>query len=192
MNQTAAPPPRQRPMAPRPHRFVRRLGSIYAAAAGAVLLILSVSLLPDSFMSAAHALAKEAVDGGLAAMVLTALLLPVTALGATLAMTWSRYRGLARVEPGRVARQGQALLVPLGATATLVCAATLWPKDSPGAMGNANVVAAFVFALAFVSLIAERAMRAFPAPQLPEAPSLRRLLLLTTWLLLASGCAELA
>jgi regulator of protease activity HflC (stomatin/prohibitin superfamily) len=34
-------------------------------------------------------------------------------------------------------------------------------------------------------------MHEFPTPQLPEAPALRRVLLLTTWLLLATACAEL-
>ena len=48
-----------------------------------------------------------------------------------------------------------------------------------------------MFALAFVSLVCERVMVAFPAPQLPEAPALRRLLLLTTVLLAAAACIEL-
>jgi regulator of protease activity HflC (stomatin/prohibitin superfamily) len=55
----------------------------------------------------------------------------------------------------------------------------------------ANIAAAFVFAVAFVSLMAERVMNAFPAPQLPEAPLLRRLLLLVTVLLALAACTEI-
>jgi regulator of protease activity HflC (stomatin/prohibitin superfamily) len=192
MNQSAAPLPRQRPIAPRPHRFVRRLSLIYGGAALAVLLCLTIPLLPDSLFPAAHSLVAEAISGGLAATVLSALLLAVTALAGTAALTWARYRGLPRFDPGMAARQGQAIIVPLGATAIIVCAAQLWPSGAAtAASANANVVAAFVFALGFVSLVAERTMHAFPTPQLPEAPSLRRLLLLTTLLLVAAGCAEL-
>ena len=192
MNQSAAPPASQRPMAPRPHRFVRRLSLIYSAAALTALLPLLIPLLPNTLFPAAHLLVAEAIDGGLAATVLAALLLAVTALSATWVLTSSRYRGLPRFEPGVAARLGQAIAVPLGATMIIVCAAALWPKGSPtAASANANVIAAFVFALAFVSLVAERTMRAFPTPQLPEAPSLRRLLLLVTLLLAASACAEL-
>jgi regulator of protease activity HflC (stomatin/prohibitin superfamily) len=192
MNQSAAPPASQRPMAPRPHRFVRRLSLIYAATALAALLPLLIPLLPNTLFPAAHLLIAEAIDGGLAATVLTALLLAVTTLSATWVLTLSRYRGLRRFEPGVAARLGQAIAVPLGATMVIVCAAALWPKGSTtAASANANVIAAFVFALAFVSLVAERTMHAFPAPQLPEAPSLRRLLLLVTLLLAASACAEL-
>ena len=192
MNQTAAPLPRQRPLAPRPHRFVRRLTLLYAAAVLVMLLPLLIALLPDAVLPAAHALVAEAIRGGLAATVLGALLLSLTALTATTAITWARYRDFARFEPGMAARQGQACIIPLGAITILVSALELWPSGSPTAMtANANVVAAFVFALAFVSLIAERSMHSFPAPQLPEAPTLRRVLLLTTWLLVASACAEL-
>jgi regulator of protease activity HflC (stomatin/prohibitin superfamily) len=192
MNQSAAPLPRQRPLAPRPHRFVRRLSVVYGCAVLAALLPLLIPLLPNTVIPAAHSLVAEAISGGLAATVLTALLLALTALGATAALTWARYRGTSRFDPGMAARQGQAIIVPLGATAVIGCAFELWPSGSPTAISsNANVVAAFVFALAFVSLVAERTMHAFPTPQLPEAPSLRRVLLLTTLLLVASGCAEL-
>jgi regulator of protease activity HflC (stomatin/prohibitin superfamily) len=192
MNQSAAPLPRQRPLAPRPHRFVRRLSLVYGCAVLAALLPLLIPLLPDTAIPAAHSLAAEAISGGLAATVLTALLLALTALGATAALTWARYRGTSRFDPGTAARQGQAIIVPLGATAVIGCGFELWPSGSPTAISsNASVVAAFVFALAFVSLVAERTMHAFPTPQLPEAPSLRRVLLLTTLLLVASGCAEL-
>jgi regulator of protease activity HflC (stomatin/prohibitin superfamily) len=192
MNQSAAPLPRQRPLAPRPHRFVRRLSLVYGCAVLAALLALLIPLLPNSVIPPAHSLVAEAISGGLAATVLTTLLLALTALGATAALTWARYRGTSRFDPGMAARQGQAIVVPLGATAVIMCAVELWPSGSPTAVSsNANVVAAFVFALAFVSLVAERTMHAFPTPQLPEAPTLRRVLLLTTLLLVASGCAEL-
>ena len=67
MNQTAAPLPRQRPLAPRPHRFVRRLTLLYAAAVLVMLLPLLIALLPDAVLPAAHALVAEAIRGGLAA-----------------------------------------------------------------------------------------------------------------------------
>jgi regulator of protease activity HflC (stomatin/prohibitin superfamily) len=192
MNQSAAPLPRQRPLAPRPHRLVRRLSLLYGGAALLALLPLLIPLLPNSAFPTAHSLEAEAISGGLAATVLAALLLALTALGAAATLTWARYRDIAHFDPGIAARQGQAIVVPLGATAVLVCAFALWPSGSPTAVAaNANLVAAFVFALAFISLVAERVMHAFPAPQLPEAPSLRRLLLLTTLLLAASASAEL-
>jgi regulator of protease activity HflC (stomatin/prohibitin superfamily) len=193
MIQSNSTPAQPQPIAPRPHRFVRRLSVLYAAAAVIVVFFLAVQLLPASVTPGARALAAEAISSGLAAMVLAAVLLALTALIATLALTSARYHGLlSRFDPGVAARQGQALIVPLGAILICACAVMLWPAGTPITVpANANVVAAFVFALAFVSLVAERTMNAFPAPQLPEAPSLRRILLLTTLLLLAAACVEL-
>ncbi|HTT06861.1 MAG TPA: SPFH domain-containing protein [Steroidobacteraceae bacterium] len=95
-------------------------------------------------------------------------------------------------DPGFVARQGQALIVTLGAVLVWLAMRLLWPRSAvaPDATA-ANIAAAFVFAIAFVSLMAERVMNEFPAPQLPEAPLLRRLLLLVTVLLAAAACAEI-
>jgi regulator of protease activity HflC (stomatin/prohibitin superfamily) len=193
MTQSDSTQAQSQAIAPRPHRFVRRLSALYAAAAVIVVLFLLAQVLPTSAVPGARALAAEAISGGLAALVLAALLLALTGLTATLALTSARYRGLlSRFNPGVAARQGQALIVPLGAILICASATLLWPVGTPiNVPANASVVAAFVFALAFVSLVAERTMNAFPAPQLPEAPSLRRILLLTTLLLLAAGCVEL-
>jgi regulator of protease activity HflC (stomatin/prohibitin superfamily) len=179
------------PLVPRPHRFVRRLTVLYGGAALIVALLLSTRFLPASVAPRIRDLVDEAIAGGLGGMVLTALLLPLTGLAATLSLTASRYR-LWRLEPGFTARVGQALIVPLGALLLFISAALLWPVDVVTVIpANANTVTAFVFALAFVSLVAERSMHAFPAAQLAEAPSLRRLLLLCTLLLLAAACVEL-
>jgi regulator of protease activity HflC (stomatin/prohibitin superfamily) len=68
----------------------------------------------------------------------------------------------------------------------------LWPGNTvPAAGSSAGFAASYAVALAFISLIAERTMAAFPEPQLPEAPALRRILLVTTALLLAAGLLEL-
>jgi regulator of protease activity HflC (stomatin/prohibitin superfamily) len=191
MNQSAAPPLQPPPLVPRPHRFVRRLTLLYAGAAVIVLLLLSMRFLPASVAPRTAKLVDETIAGGLGGMVLTALLLALAGLAATLSMTAARYR-LWRFEPGLTARVGQAVILPVGAALLCGSAALLWPIDAVTVIpANANTVSAFVFALAFVSLVAERSMYAFPAAQLPEAPSLRRLLLLCTLLLLAAACVEL-
>jgi regulator of protease activity HflC (stomatin/prohibitin superfamily) len=192
MNQTSAAPSQSSPpLVPRPHRFVRRLTLVYAGAALIVALLLSTQLLPASIAPRIRDVVDEAIAGGLGGMVLTALLLPLTGLAATLSLTASRYR-LWRLEPGFTARVGQALILPLGALLLFICAGLLWPVDVVTVIpANANTVTAFVFALAFLSLVAERSMHAFPPAQLAEAPSLRRLLLLCTLLLLAAACVEL-
>jgi regulator of protease activity HflC (stomatin/prohibitin superfamily) len=200
MDQSDTPSVPRGIVAPRSHRLVRRLTWLYASMVLGAVVLLSIALLPASMLPGAQALATEAIDGGLGAMVLCALLLALTGLAATLALTTARYRyadapqraSWRHFDPGFAARVGQAIIVPLGATLVCVCAALLWPKaQGAPASASANIVAAFVFALAFIALISERTMSAFPAPQLPEAPSLRRLLLLTTLLLLGAACVEL-
>jgi regulator of protease activity HflC (stomatin/prohibitin superfamily) len=95
-------------------------------------------------------------------------------------------------DPGFVARQLQALIVPLGTLLVWLAVRILWPRTAPSTDATAaNIAAAFAFAIAFVSLMAERVINEFPAPQLPEAPLLRRLLLLVTVLLAVAACAEI-
>ncbi|HLK72000.1 MAG TPA: hypothetical protein VKT19_08595, partial [Steroidobacteraceae bacterium] len=179
------------------------------------MLLLAASALPQSVMPQTHALAREVLEGGLGAMVLSSLLLALSALTGALAMTAARARHalqtarlpaaappgrLAPVtrqrwsmsDPGFVARQGQALILPLGML-LIGLVVVLLPVRTPVATDAtaANIAAAFVFAIAFVSLMAERIMNEFPAAQLPEAPLLRRLLLLVTVLLAAAACAEI-
>ena len=191
------PAAKPRGVAPWPHRFLRRLVWLYASAVLLVAASLTAAALPGHLLPRATQLAREAIDGGMGALVLCALLLTLTALLATLALTAARQPAprsglLLRLTPGFAARQGQALIVPLGATLICVAAWLLAPRAAvTAAPGNANVVAALCFALAFVTLVAERTMHAFPAPLLPEAPALRRVLLLATLLLVAAACVEL-
>lgn len=193
MSQSAIPPAKPQSVAPLPHRFVRRLCGVYASAALIVVLLPAIRYFPAVLMPGATALAAEAIAGGAGAILLSSLLLALTGLLAALALTGARYRGfLLRFDAGFAARQGQAVIVTAGTILVCLSARMLWPTATPTAVtANANAVAALGFALAFVSLIAERAMHAFPALQLPEAPSLRRLLLLTTLLLTAASCAQL-
>jgi regulator of protease activity HflC (stomatin/prohibitin superfamily) len=193
---------------PRSHRLIRRLSIVYASAVLAVLLLLVLAWLPAGIAAPTQALAHEAIAGGLAATVLAALLLSLTGLLGTLALTRARFRQAVAIEQGRMAagtawrnvldhpgvaaRIGQAVIVPAGAILIYLALQFLWPYE-PRAdrAGSADILAALVFALAFVSLVGERVMAAFPAPQLPEAPALHRLLLLTTVLLAAAACIEL-
>ncbi len=196
------------PVLPRSHRLVRRLAWLYAISTTAVVVVLAADLLPAGLLPQARSVAVESLSGGLGALVLSALLLALTALLGTLALTAARFRNSEpeasaaarplrmQEDPGFAARQGQALILPLGTLLIWLVVRLAWPAaggagDSPGTPTSANIAAAFVFALAFVSLVAERVMNAFPAPQLPEAPSLRRLLLLTTVLLAAAAAIEL-
>ncbi|MGA8093507.1 MAG: SPFH domain-containing protein, partial [Steroidobacteraceae bacterium] len=99
------------------------------------------------------------------------------------AATTARGRWVAWLaEPGPAARQGQALLIPFGALGVWTVIGLLWPVaghfERQPALGN--LAAASVVGFAFVSLVAERVVNAFPVAQLPEAPALHRLLLLVT------------
>jgi regulator of protease activity HflC (stomatin/prohibitin superfamily) len=206
MNSPDTDPVRSKePVFPRSHRLIRHLVLVYGIATLAVLVLLATVLLPQAVLPQLRALAREAAAGGLAAMVLAALLTALTALGGTLALTTARFwhsleaeasgaapRGGLRADPGFAARLGQALIAPAGALLVSLALRFLWPAAAlPQSATSANIAAAFAFGLAFVSLVAERTVHAFPAPQLPEAPSLRRLLLLTTGILTAAACIEL-
>jgi hypothetical protein len=193
---------------PRSHRLVRRLSFVYGLCALSVVLLLPLALLPEGMAPPVQALAHEAGAGGAAAAVLAALLLALTGLLGTLALTSARFRHGSALEQGRLAthtawrnvfdhpgvaaRIGQGIIVPAGALLTYLALQLLWPSEVAAQNpASANILAGFIFALAFVSLVCERIMVAFPAPQLPEAPTLRRLLLLTTLLLGATACIEL-
>lgn len=100
-----------------------------------------------------------------------------------------------KADPGFAARQGQAVIVTLGAVLVWIAEALLWPtRASSTAEVGAHVGAAVVgaaFVLAFLSLAAERFVKEFPETQLPEAPTIWRLLLFTTILLAVAACLEL-
>jgi regulator of protease activity HflC (stomatin/prohibitin superfamily) len=193
---------------PRSHRLVRRLSLVYGSCVLAVSLLLPFALLPAGIAAPLQALAHEAIAGGMAATALAALLLSLTGLVATLALTLARFRqataldqGLAAAgtgwrevfeHAGVAARIGQASVVSAGALLIYLALQLLWPVEAVAdRASSANILAALIFGLAFVSLVSERIMVEFPAAQLPEAPALRRLLLLTTVLLGAAACIEL-
>ncbi len=208
MNTPADSDPSKELIVPRSHRLIRHLALLYGIATLAVAVFLVLALLPPTTLPEIRDIAREAVAGGLGAMVLPALLLALTALTATLALTTARFRYSTAVEesagaasarrlerredPGFAGRMGQAFIVPAGAIGIGVAIWLMWPASAaePHAAG-ADIVAAFVFGIAFVSLVCERVMDAFPQPQLPEAPTLRRVLLLATLVLTAAACMEL-
>ena len=196
------PPGDSNAVAPRSYRTLRRLLAVYAGASVLVALFFALGELKFTWLAGESALAAEAITGGLGAITESALLLSLTVLAACFAMAAARYRHGApqthsgwralSSDPGWMARVGQAVIVPTGAALILLCAVLMWPDpNAPMVVVSANYVASFVFALAFISLIAERTMAAFPAAQLQEAPALRRVLLITTVLLVAAGCLEL-
>lgn len=205
-------------IAPRAHRLMLGLTWLYGGGVVAVGFWLFLGLLPATV---APAMAREWVIGGLGAIVLPALLVALTASAATLALTstrspdvaewWHRridkffgansptsayYSSKIKSNPGYAARQGQAVIVTTGAVLVWIAERWLWPTQASQTVevaanvAAANVAAAFV--LAFVSLAAERFVKAFPETQLPEAPKVRRLLLFSTMLLVAAACLEMA
>jgi regulator of protease activity HflC (stomatin/prohibitin superfamily) len=191
--------------------LVRRLTWLFATAALTELLLLAALLLPSRTLPQLRALAFEAVGGGGGGLVLSTLLLVLAALLGTLMLTAARHRHAAaegsarttqrmagryvawlRPDPGDAARVLQAAILPAGAILAWVAAEMLLARPAAVTSGvAANILGAFIFALSFISLVAERVTAAFPAPQLPEAPALRRLLLLATVLLAAGACIEL-
>lgn len=186
------------PVFPRAHRLMRGLTWLYASVMMTLWVWLTLGL-----GTRGPALAREWLDGGFGAIALPAVFLALTACVATLALTSARFWHTAPpdVEPtgltlklGFAARQGQALVITAGALLVWCAAWWLWPADAPtveitGGAGAANFVAAF--ALVFASLVAERLVNAFPAPQLPEAPTLRRILRFCTLELGVGACLEI-
>jgi regulator of protease activity HflC (stomatin/prohibitin superfamily) len=191
----------------RPNRFLHRLVWLYGTFVVLVGALLSAAVWPIDVVRPLQMLAMQAVTDGFGAMLMSALLLALTPIVGTYVMTAARQHApaenamtrlarpagwsLAGFGPGLAARTGQAVIVPLGAALIYASCWLLWPAEGTAPSGgSANFIAALAFGLAFPSLVAERTMQAFPAPQMPEAPSLRRLLLLTTVILAAAGCIE--
>ena len=194
-------------------QLVRRLVALYTVFATAIVLMLLVGLAPLKAGEKLKDLGVEVLTGGLGAVALIGVLLSLTALIAAALITdsrlWTRRREAAlaageldpnpitlltpvlRLGPGVLARLGQAVVLPLGLMVMALMARLLWPNTAGAPVAGApNLVAAAVAALAFASLIAERMMYATPAGQAPEAPGLRRLLLLTTLILAIAAVAE--
>ncbi|HEU4619942.1 MAG TPA: SPFH domain-containing protein [Gammaproteobacteria bacterium] len=197
------------PVVPRSHRLVKRFAVLYGVMLLACAALPAAVLLPASKFPRTVALASEVVTGGTAAIVLAALLLAFAALLATFALTLTRFnhasaateasegepaRGdFARLlaDPGFAGRQGQAAVFPICAVLIWLVARLLWPAAAASTSSTAaNVAAGLICIVAFVVLVTERVMNEFPAPQLPEAPQLRRLLLLCTLVLVGAVCAE--
>ncbi len=196
--------------------LARRLLQLYAIFAAVVLALLIIGLAPIKAGSKLKDLGVEALTGGVGATALTAILLSLTALAAAALLTdgrlWRKRADAAqaageldpnpatiltalwRLGPGGLAREGQAVLLPLGFIATALIARLLWPNPQAPApiAGAPNLVAAAIVGLAFASLIAERMMSTVPAEQMPEAPGLRRLLLVSTLMLALAAVAEVA
>ena len=203
------------PSAPlsRAPQLVRRLSWLYGVYVVLIGLMMLYGALPLRGVAKVKGFAIELVSGGMGVVALTTVLLALTMLGAAallanerLARRRSEAARLAgeleqqsplallwRLGPGVLAREGQAAILGLGTLAIASLAWRLWPSANPPAVVSydANLMAALIVGFAFPSLIAERMMAAFPAEQMPEAPGLRRILLLTTVILAATGVAEI-
>jgi regulator of protease activity HflC (stomatin/prohibitin superfamily) len=199
-------------------QLTRRVLWLYAAFAATLILLISLSALPaKGGLLKLRSMGFDAAASGLGVVALAMVLVTLAAFAATAVLTesriWVRRREAAasedpgesepappslldrlwRLGPGVLGRQGQAVILTLAAVAVLLLARFMWPRfNGPPLVGaDANLAAALVIALAFPSLIAERTMFAFPSGQLPEARGLRRLLLISTVLLAATGAIEI-
>ncbi len=191
----------------RANRFVARLVWLYGAFTLFAAAGLGVGLLPFAALRAFHAQSVEAIAGGLGCLTLGTLLMALTILCGAWALTSARAARafnaetgdagrlgfLHNIGPGVAARQGQAFVITLGAVLTCLASWAMWPlmASAPTAQTDPNLLGAIVIGIAFCSLIGERMMEAFPAPLLPEAPALRRVLLVATILLAAAGGLEI-
>ncbi|MEI7932170.1 MAG: SPFH domain-containing protein, partial [Alphaproteobacteria bacterium] len=196
-------------------QLVSRLTWLYGIYAAVIVVLLPIHLLPFKGPAKLVGLSRELAIGGLGETGLGVVLLVFFAMMAagllTGARLWRRRVETAMAAgeidnapltllaiawkrgPGFLARQGQAVLLPLAALIVVLLAWLMWPKaGAPAAVSNdANLIAALIIGLAFPALIAERMMAGFPREQMPEAPGLRRLLLLATLILAVSGLAEI-
>ena len=193
---------------PRSHRLIRRLLIVYGSALAATVALLCAAFLPASVFPQTYAIARELVggSGGAAsahcpfarhrdaarhvrahdrALALLARCRPRSVPHAAHALV-ARRPGLRRAPgPGNRHHDGTLLI--------WLAVRLLWPSGRQTASGvAANVAGAFAVGLAFVSLVAERCHARVPEPQLPEAPQLRRILLLATLVLGLAACVEFA
>jgi len=205
---SSAPEPSEVPeiVISRAHRLIRRLLWFYGAAAAIVVLYGALAYLPGAWVPLAltreRAQAVEAVTSGFGGLTLASLLLAIGGLAATALLTAARFTppdraapawALSARGPGYAARTGQGVVVPLFAALVIGVSWYFWPRaDAVQPLSaDANILGGFAVVVAFVALVTERTMAGFPAPQMPEAPTLRRLLLLATLLLFAAGVTEI-
>lgn len=194
-------------------QLARRLIWLYGAYFALFALLYAVALLPLKGVDKLKGIAGEFLAGGLGVACLVAVLLALTALKAMALLAYSRLAlrrleaarlagelesgppdllaPLWRLGPGVLAKFGQAIVLPLGFLIIALLTSRLWPVPGAPVAPEANLAAALVIGLAFPSLIAERMMAAFPAAQMPEAPGVRRVLLIVTVILAAAGVAEI-
>jgi regulator of protease activity HflC (stomatin/prohibitin superfamily) len=190
----------------RAHRLIHRLLNFYGAALLVLVLYAALAYVPQEYLPLAltreKAQAAEALAGGFAGLTAASLLLILGALSGAYVITRARFTPanrnlpaweLFRRGPGYAARVGQGVVVPLFAVAAIGISWYYWPRSDAALPleSNANIVGAFAIIVAFVALITERTMHDFPAPQMPEAPGLRRVLLLVTILLFVAGVLEI-
>lgn len=190
----------------RAFRLIRGLLWFYGATAVIVVLYGALDYWPAAWLPLAltreKAQAVEAVTGGFGGLMLASLLLAIGGLAVTALLTVARFTPADRAAPawaltsrgpGYAARTGQGLVVPVFAALVIGVSWYFWPRADAAQplSADANILGGFAVVAAFVALIAERTMHDFPAPQMLEAPTLRRLLLLATLLLFAAGVMEI-
>lgn len=195
--------------------LTRRLLTLYAAYVAVGVLLFVLAALPIPHLPKLDALAREFATGGVGETYLAVCLFAAASAGAAALLTNSRLslrrtqaaldageleaeapslmRPIWRLGPGILARQGQAILLTAAGLVIFILARSLWPPLKAPAVvaADANIVAALVIGLSFPSLIVERMTAGFPAAQMPEAPGLRRLLVLITLILAVAGVAEI-
>jgi regulator of protease activity HflC (stomatin/prohibitin superfamily) len=193
--------------------LVRQLLWIYGVFLVGLALFILPAVLPIKRLAKLKGMATELLAGGLGEVALLAVLLALIALTATALLASSRlasrraevaaalgefdttppslFSRVWALGPGVLAREGQAIVLTVGAALICLLAWRMWPQAHTVVGADANLVAALTIGLAFPSLICERMVNAFPSAQMPEAPGLRRLLLLTTLALALGGVAEI-
>ena len=195
-------------------QLTRRVLGLYAGFAATIALLMALAAWPaKGGLQKLRSMGFDAATSGLGVVALAIVLVTLAAFAATAVLTesriwlrkaetadpddaapaWTVLARLWRLGPGVLGRQGQAVILSLAAVAVLLLARFLWPRTGGAPLNgsDANLSAALVIGLAFPSLIAERAMSAFPAGQLPEAPGLRRLLLISTVVLAGAGAIQI-
>ncbi len=176
-------------------RLAVGIASAMAAAATMLWLGPMVRGLTD-----VHAAAQAALDTGAAGAGFASLLLALGGLIACLAMlrppatgcgpggagAWVRRPG------GLPVKRRQGSIVPALALGALASAWLLRPTEAQPAAQDSFALAAVLLALAFLALVAERMVAAIRPAVLPEAASLRTLMLLPVLALGGSALVQLA
>jgi len=199
----------------RPVQLIRRFILLYGGLAVLLVLFLAVGALPYAAHSHFKAITAELLAGGLGYAALAPILLSLVPLMAAGLQVYARLRrrrmdatrqagilepppfpGLkfvGNLEPGFVSREGQAVILPVGA---IIAGLLNWGLSHaghalPAIPSDAYLVASILIGFALPSLIAERTMNNLLPEQMPEAQGLRRLLLLTTLFLAIGGLGEI-